>query len=712
MNVSMMIRRFFPVVALVASAHAAAITIDVTTIEDQDGTDPANCSLREAVKAINTSIAYGGCPAGIYRANNKVQLKSGTYLLNSELVVAQNVKILGASTYRFVGDTYGTTTKDLLTGGDTSRVLPTTTIKPAVGKSIRIINASTSTGSIELDDLVLEGGNPSDPLSSNNYGGIILSGAMVSLDNVQIKNSRAVRGGAIFLSGAAGLVMNDSTLSGNVATLADPAANQAGGAVDMSCYQDGNIPRSLNISRSSFAGNSSTRGAGAIQMCGDVTATVTASTFSANTSSANSGVLHYEDNYGAQAATLSLEFVTAAENTGKAVLVSSGHASLLMKNSVFAQNSAACLVNGASFCTVNGTGTSNDAANYVVVLPDLSEFEAAGYKSYGGLVDGYLPSLSGVDIIDKIPGCTGRDQRNLSRDNVAKCDIGALERLQFSAVDDVGSNKAGDNRVAYVDVLANDSYSESGSAAPVITKPSSFEIVNRSATELSNAACVIDPANVAQGRPLPRLKVDTNGVVTTVAAPIKCYYRLLDAGGAPIGALADAAMVDVSISNIKPTAANDDYMRPVGVATLQLDLLANDDDNGDGSFATPRSAMIIMIKGGLVDGRAGVKTQLGFVSGDVIDCPNASTAIGATGSVCFSGATLLTYTADNSLSPFTEEFNYSVFDHHGSETPLESSSVKVTIRTNAPDPDNKGGSLDWALLGLLIFTGLRRSRTV
>lgn len=709
MNVSRLIRGLYSAIVLTASFNAAAVTITVTTKADQDGTDTANCSLREAVKAINTSVAYGGCPAGINRAENRIQLKSGIYELNKELLIKQETIIAGANTYRTVDDKFGTSEPDPMTGSDTSRLRPLTTIRPAAGKSIRLINASSSSSGLELVDLILEGGRPSDPLSSNNYGGAILSSGSVSLENVRIISSNAVRGGAIFLSGVASLSIIDSTLSGNV-------ASQMGGAIDMSCYLDGNISRTLNINRSTLSGNSSGAGAGAIAMCGNVVATITASTLSGNVANASAGTLHYADDFGADDASITLGFVTAAENMGRAVVVSSGHKTVLVKNSVFAQNSAACYVNAASNCTVNDLGADNDVANKVIVLADMSEFEDDGLAAYGGLTDGYLPLLTGSSILDKVTdGCSGTDQRNLSRDNVARCDIGALERLQLAVVDDEGRNWAGDGRVAFVDVLANDSYGEDGSSTPVIIKPLNFQIVDRSGTELSDDDCMIEPADPAPDseHPLPRLKVDTNRAVTTQTAPIKCYYQLLDGMGTPIGNVADAAQVEVYISNLNPIANNDYYMRPVGVTTVQLDLLLNDKDEDAIAGVPDATHFIIMIKGGTISDRAGVKTPLGFVSGELVTCPTAAgTGGGGEGIVCFKGGPLL-YSADNNLSPFTEEFGYSIYDQHLGEEPLESRTATVTIRTDAPDPESsKGGSLDWMLLGLGMLAFLRRSRSV
>lgn len=699
MNISRLIRGTLPLVLALTSMHVAARTISVTTTADQDGTDTANCSLREAVKAINTSITYGGCPAGLYGAENRIQLKAGTYLLKSELVVKKDVLIAGASTYREVGDDFGTTEKNPLTGSDSTRLQPLTTIKPATGSNIRLINASDAFGVLKLSDVILEGGNPSNSDPVENYGGIIRSSASVNLDNVRIRAGQAVRGGAVFLSGRAGFSASDSEFQGN-------QADEAGGAIAMNCYMDGSVSRSVTLSRSSFRLNQAAAGAGAIQLCGNVAMTLQTSTLSQNSSAPTSGALHYSDGFGASSVVLVLDFVTAAENTGGPVILSSGPYAWTLKKTVFAANTAGdCSVSGANpDCTaINPTATDDYyVEDDVLVSADLSVFSSAGYQLYGGLVGGYLPDVSSPLLDVSTTGCEGSDQRNLSREDVAECDIGALERLQIAAVDDEGENASGDDRIAYIQVLDNDSYGEDGSAVPVITKPADFALVNKSSTETTDLTiCKIDLTQESG----PRLMVDTTGVVTKQTEPIKCYYQLKDEMGVLFGAVGTA---QASISNFKPEVGDDDYLRPVGVSAIQLNLLANDNDAGDGIYATPKENFTIMIRGERPLSGVGVKTQLGTVTGEEVDCADV-VGDAVDGAVCFVSG-MLTYKADNSSSPFTEEFEYSVYDRHTGEDALESARAVVTISTDAPDPDKKGGTVDWLLLSLLSLAGLRLSR--
>ncbi|MBL7162729.1 MAG: CSLREA domain-containing protein [Anaerolineales bacterium] len=56
---------------------ARAATINVDTTDDEYNTDPAECSLREAIQAANTDAAFGGCDAG--SGDDTISLPAGIY---------------------------------------------------------------------------------------------------------------------------------------------------------------------------------------------------------------------------------------------------------------------------------------------------------------------------------------------------------------------------------------------------------------------------------------------------------------------------------------------------------------------------------------------------------------------------------------------------------------------------------------------------------
>ena len=68
---------------------ARAANIPVTTTDDEFDTDPAECSLREAIQAANSDTAFGGCPAG--GGADVIDLPAGTYTLAHAGIEDNNV---------------------------------------------------------------------------------------------------------------------------------------------------------------------------------------------------------------------------------------------------------------------------------------------------------------------------------------------------------------------------------------------------------------------------------------------------------------------------------------------------------------------------------------------------------------------------------------------------------------------------------------------
>ncbi len=60
-------------------ARPLKATISVNTTADEYNTNPAACSLREAIQAANTDAAFGGCPAG--SGADVITLPAGTYFI-------------------------------------------------------------------------------------------------------------------------------------------------------------------------------------------------------------------------------------------------------------------------------------------------------------------------------------------------------------------------------------------------------------------------------------------------------------------------------------------------------------------------------------------------------------------------------------------------------------------------------------------------------
>ncbi|MFZ5561008.1 MAG: CSLREA domain-containing protein [Pseudomonadota bacterium] len=348
--------------ALAAGVDAALIhTITVTTTADEDGSNPAACSLREAVKAVNTFAPYGGCPAGHPFNDNLVQLDSTTYTLTlGELVVSKEVAIVGK-------DEDAEARKNQvnpLTGRAPLRVRPdyddteTTPIgdvaDPDTGPVGTYINANDNsriffaTAPLTVRDAVLNGSGPdSSGTSVNGNGGLIYSAGSLVLSNVILRNgwvtgnsSDAGNGGAIYLAGSGtGLTLSDVTLEANT-------AQRTGGAIAMLCSLDLDpyIGHGVTVERSLFKSNQALGGAGAVDICGRTNAIFTASTFSRNSSLVDAGrqdsaAISYvhPDGKNPQLGNLTLSNVTAAEQVGH-VLALRGIASAVLGGSLLAFN--------------------------------------------------------------------------------------------------------------------------------------------------------------------------------------------------------------------------------------------------------------------------------------------------------------------------------------------------------------------------------------
>ena len=72
-------------------------TITVTTLVDENGENPSACSLREAIKANNDVLPFGGCTPGDRYLTNTILLPKGTITLTGGVLKSTRpIKISGA----------------------------------------------------------------------------------------------------------------------------------------------------------------------------------------------------------------------------------------------------------------------------------------------------------------------------------------------------------------------------------------------------------------------------------------------------------------------------------------------------------------------------------------------------------------------------------------------------------------------------------------
>lgn len=724
-------------VLLASTTPAVVTTIQVTTFDDENGSGSA-CSLREAILVVNSKskAAWGGCAAGNSVGENVIQLQAGTYRLSGELSVLASVTIAGKDTVITEDDESTPGVDDsinIYTGKSPNRIPPVTIIDAEGGS--RILSSLGAAGgvTVTLRDLDLRNGK-AEYLSMLGNGGAIYAASSMVLDNVIIRDSEAVgeadvndptvihggQGGAIFLSrNGVGLSLTNTTFDGNI-------SQGAGGAVGMICSENfAAAAHEIVVANSLLVGNESARGAGFIDVCGDSSLQISNSTLSANKSYTADPVA--SPNYGAisyfQSVTgfgsVKLTNLTAAEHATGAVLALSGISSANLDNSFFIGNAGGnCKLGaGLSFRSGNYNAIDDHSCDELLLAtgsvgqsnrwpaPGLFNSELNGLAMHGGLTRVYLLKSTSNEALNRGPAgdsCSGTDQRDLSRKNGARCDIGAVERMEPTPVDDEAENGS-DSRVVVVDVLANDSFGEADSGPNKFADPAIEEVDVTSdfvAGSTTQKICVWHGSDDSNEDYRNKLVVDNLGVITDEDDPIVCSYkfRYISNGSVTPQPTLTSATVKISVSNIAPKAVNDVYVRRLGETDVALDLLSNDSDPDDPSpFDSPFNLYPIYIAS---------PPTLGKLVGDSQYCPDYDPDSTAAPKICYAPG--LKYVNLNAQSPFTDSFQYTVYD----DDKRSSNTATVTIKTNAPDPDKgeTGGSVDMAGLFLLALLGLRRAR--
>lgn len=189
--------------------------------------------------------------------------------------------------------------------------------------------------------------------------------------------------------------------------------------------------------------------------------------------------------------------------------------------------------------------------------------------------------------------------------------------------------------------------------------------------------------------------------------------------------------VQARIINIAPVAKNDSFTLKYGnTAPIQLNILANDNDDGDGTSNVPGypTGRNVFYEDKETNSYANIKvsdvkqtdtgfeTDLGYVNFQYVQpCPNSSTT--SEEETCYGGK--ITYTAKNIFSPFNDSFKYKVLDADR----MESNEATVRIVNTATTTDDTrgnsgnstgsggggGGSVGWlALAGLGLLAAARR----
>lgn len=346
---------------LMTSAYAA--TIDVTTFADENGENNSACSLREAIKASELKLSYGGCTAGKRDETDVVQLKAGDYVLTQgELLPKTSLIIRGKMSIDI-------NQRDGVTGVFDARIPLSTVIRPT---NSRAFNTAIGRTNLTLSELVIDGGNTVSADQLN--GGAVLVGASLSLRRTIIRNSQAtMSGGAVFLEGS------QSTLSAEDTAFEGNTARQSA-VLGMTCTDNLKLTsRTIDIQRSSIVNNGSANAEAILEFCGIASVKLTNVTVANNKvanqpSSATISLI--DDEFGTRTALsslLDLSSVTLVGNQGGAALLYDGRAQLNITNSIVAYNqNFDCRYlprDGVRLNTLNGVGTRSNLIGGYRVSP-------------------------------------------------------------------------------------------------------------------------------------------------------------------------------------------------------------------------------------------------------------------------------------------------------------------------------------------------------
>ena len=390
---------FLPLVAVMAltvqTVSAAVITSNSTG--DEFGENASACTLREAVQAANTNMAFGGCPAGS-SSGTDVILTPGAILSRGGAGEDSNA----------TGDLDITSAIQIEGTGRSARLM--SAIK---GSNDRIFDLTSSSAALYLSFLAMQGGIP----GGYQHGGVIrhIAGTLVVNDS-GLSSGLADYGGGLYSSGAGTLQLTRVSVYDNVAGL------RGGGiyTINSSDHYLGDV---------TVSGNTAALSGGGIYTTGHLH--LNSSTVTNNNAPDGAG-LHYDGTL-ANATTVTINNTILARNSGDTGATRNAD---LLCNDNTVKGGAYNLV-GNTQCTLAEHGDTQFGAD-----PKLSPLFRYGYDlPVHALLDG-SPAINAGAIAGASVVCPAGDARNRLRNG--RCDIGAYEQV-FDFTVDTTADDADDN---------------------------------------------------------------------------------------------------------------------------------------------------------------------------------------------------------------------------------------------------------------------------
>ncbi|MBE2269281.1 MAG: CSLREA domain-containing protein [Anaerolinea sp.] len=325
------------VVATISPVNA--LGINVTTTDDEDNTDLAECSLREAIQAADTDAAYGGCTAG--SGTDTISLPAGTYqlTLGTHLQIDSQVTISGA--------------------GAASTFIQAGSAENSVSHRVFFVD---SDGWGTFSGVTIRYGGIWNSASVTFGGGILNNGITVLTNGTQVRDNGAWGGGGITMQGTTAQLSIEAGTS-----VESNTSSSIGGGIYM---RNGTILMAGALNENRANGNS---GGGMYQEAGSGTLT---GTVSGNTIGNNFGGGLYLSTNGIAISGATITANTADASGGGIEFLNGGS----IENSTISDNSAG---SGAAIWLDHGTLTITNTT-----IRDNHSVAGSGaiYNAFGGTV--------------------------------------------------------------------------------------------------------------------------------------------------------------------------------------------------------------------------------------------------------------------------------------------------------------------------------------
>lgn len=592
-----------------------------------------------------------------------------------------------------------------------------------------------SLGGITVERMILANGDA----GVNNDGGAINSRGGVVARNSVFRDNVARTGGAIFLRGLrSDLAVYESTFERNEST---GVGNQGGGAIATSAGDEHQVKirgstfvdnrsaasaaalristvRPVVISNSTFSGNQSTSGAGAIDVSGASGGITLRNLTIVDNLSGDDGVQRGALEVGTRAPVLANSVVAANYATSNPALdANCGAGAISSFFSLYGESfaGATCLLDPTDSWQLDtdvfGTNPLTDLLGPLQDNGGDTMTHAPNTTTSGGIIldAGYNLDADDnlVDPLDAVsPKCAETDQRGVSRRSGGRCDIGAVEFLQATAVEDVGSNIGRRDRTVVIDLLKND-----------IADPDTGNAFKQDCPVANVDTPVPDEVHLLDGNGDPCLVIfldGAGGTVTFLDPAVEAdeeligfptesafVFRYASPGNVQIspesprvlryqaytesGVASNDATISLHIENVPPITRADRVVAAAG-AVVRVDVLANDLDY-DG--ALDPASVIINDPACKKETDAEDLDGDGDLAEDYWRCQFGYAFVDpATG--------VITWTPYNRFNPFTESFSYQVSDlpddplpFPEAETRSSTGTVTIVIRNDS----SNGGSI-------------------